>query len=190
MKFRALLSVMAAGLIIGTGNAAAADYSIDTEGGHASINFKFRHLGYSVLTGTFERFSGEFAWDRDDPSASRISVEIDTTSLNSHHAERDKHIRDEQYLHVRKYPRASFVSTRVEPDGDGGLQVHGELTLRGVTREITIDATPIGEGNDPWGGYRAGFEGYVTLDMRDFGVNSFVPLHTVDMELFIEGIRR
>lgn len=166
------------------------NYLIDTEGGHASINFKFRHLGYSVLAGTFEKFTGEFDWDPDDISASRINMEIDTKSLNSNHAERDKHIRDEKYLDTKQFPRASFTSTRAEGTGDGHMTIYGELTLRGVTREIAIDAARIGEGNDPWGGYRAGFEGHVTLDMRDFGVQSFVPLHTVDMELFLEGIRQ
>lgn len=170
-------------------SAHAAEYVIDTEDAHAFVNFKFRHLGYSVLAGTFERFDGEFSWDPDDVAKSRVRVAIETASLDSNHAERDRHIRGDKYLDTDRYPRAEFVSSRVE-ETDNGMVIYGDLTLRGVTREIAIDARPIDEGNDPWGGYRAGFEGYVTLDMRDFGVKSFVPLHTVDMELFVEGIRR
>lgn len=177
-------------LAIGLPGARAENYVVDVEDAHAFVNFKFRHLGYSILAGTFERFTGEFDWDPDDVSASSVTIEIETKSLNSFHAERDKHIRDEKYLDTDKYPRAGFVSTRVEDKGDGRMLVHGDLTLRGVTKEIAIDVAKIGAGNDPWGGYRAGFEGYVTIDMRDFGVNSFIPLHTIEMELFLEGIRR
>ena len=167
-----------------------ANYVIDTEGGHAFVNFKFLHLGISVLAGTFETFEGEFSWDADDVTASSVSIDIETKSMNSFHAERDRHIRGDRYLDVKGFPTAKFVSTSVEENGENGMTIRGDLTLRGVTREIAIDARPIKEGSDPWGGYRAGFEGYVTLDMRDFGVNSFIPLHTVDMELFIEGIRQ
>jgi len=172
------------------GLANGATYVIDTEGGHAFVNFKFRHLGYSVLTGTFEKFEGEFEWDPDQIAVSSVEIEIQTPSLNSYHAERDKHIRDEKYLDTGRFPQARFQSTRVEDLGNGTMIIYGALTLRGVTREIAIEARPIGAGNDPWGGYRAGFEGYVTIDMRDFGVDSFLPLHTIDMELFVEGIRQ
>lgn len=172
------------------GTASGADYVIDTEGGHAFVNFKFRHLGYSILTGTFEKLEGEFSWDPESVSDSSVSITIDAGSLNSYHAERDRHMRGDKYLDTGKFPRASFVSSRIEDKGEGAMVIHGDLTLRGMTREIAIEARRIGEGNDPWGDYRAGFEGYVTLDMRDYGVNSFVPLHTVDMELFVEGIRQ
>jgi len=177
-------------IISGAGNAQAAKYVIDTEEGHASVNFKFRHLGYSVLAGTFKTFTGEFDWDPEAVSSASVTIEIETRSLNSNHGERDKHIRDDKYLDVRKFPTATFVSSRVEDKGEGKMIIYGDLTLRGVTREIAIEAAPIEAGNDPWGGYRAGFEGYVTIDMRDFGVNSFIPLHTVDLELFVEGIRQ
>lgn len=190
MNFSRYLLACSAAMLLSVPVANSATFAIDIEGGHAAVNFKFRHLGYSVLSGTFESFDGEFDWDPDDVAASRVSVDIDTKSLNSHHAERDRHIRGDKYLDVKRYPRASFVSTRVEGNEGGEITVFGDLTLLGVTKEIAIDVARIGEGNDPWGGYRAGFEGYVTIDMRDFGVKSFIPLHTVEMELFLEGIRQ
>lgn len=190
MKFLKTLLASSALMLLGATTAHAANYAIDIEGGHAAVNFKFKHLGFSILSGTFEKFDGAFYWDPDDVAATRVSVDIETQSLNSHHAERDRHIRGEKYLDVKRYPQASFVSTRVDEKEDGAMTVIGDLTLRGVTNEIAIDVERIGEGNDPWGGYRAGFEGYVTIDMRDFGVKSFIPLHTVDMELFLEGIRQ
>ena len=92
--------------------ASAADYVIDTKGGHASINFKIPHLGFSWLTGRFDTFSGTFTYDDKKPEASKVSVEIDTTSLNSNHAERDKHLRSADFLDAAKFPKATFVSTQ------------------------------------------------------------------------------
>jgi polyisoprenoid-binding protein YceI len=172
------------------GNVYAADYTIDTKGAHAFINFKFKHLGYSWLTGTFKTFSGDFKWDAEKPEKSSINVDIDVTSLDSNHAERDKHVRSDDFLDVKKYPTAKFVSTSVKSKADGALAIKGNLTLHGVTKEIALDAKPIGEGKDPWGGYRAGFEGTVTLNTEDFGMPGFAPTNEVHMELLIEGVRK
>lgn len=177
-------------LALATVSATAADYAIDVKGAHAAVNFKFKHLGYSVLAGTFKEFDGSFTWDKSDPSASKINVLIQTASLDSNHAERDKHIRDPRFLNVKEYPTAKFVSTKVVDKGNGKLDIHGDLTLHGTTKPIVLDATTIGEGSDPWGGYRAGFEAYVTLNTKDFGMSTFKPLHQVEMELYIEGIRK
>lgn len=190
MKRNPVLAIVLLMLIGLFGNAYAADYVIDTKGAHAFINFKFKHLGYSWLTGTFNTFSGDFKWDAEKLEKSAINVDIDVTSIDSNHAERDKHIRSDDFLDVAKYPTAKFVSTSVKPKADGALAIKGNLTLHGVTKEIEIDAKPIGEGKDPWGGYRAGFEGSVTLNTKDFGMPGFVPTNEVHMELLIEGIRK
>ena len=170
-------------------NAFAANYEIDTRGGHAAINFKFKHIGFSWLTGTFRTFSGHFVFDETDLSATSISVDIDPASLDSNHAERDKHIRSSDFLDVTKYPDASFVSTMVVPGVNGAAKVHGNLTLHGQTKPIVIDAKLVGRGDDPWGGYRAGFEGTTTLTTTDFGFK-LPPSNTVEMSLYIEGVRQ
>jgi polyisoprenoid-binding protein YceI len=170
-------------------NAHAAEYVIDTRGAHASIVFKFEHIGISWLTGQFKTFSGTFTYDEKNPAASKIVVEIDPASLDSNHAERDKHIKSEDYLDVRKYPQAKFESTRIEMQGEGKARVHGNLTLHGQTREIAIDANLTGAGDDPWGGYRVGFEGFTTLTTTDFGFK-MPPASEVHMELYLEGVRR
>lgn len=167
----------------------AAEYVIDTRGAHAAINFKFKHIGISWLTGSFKEFSGSFTYDENDPAASRIVVDINPASLDSNHAERDKHIRSDDYLDVAKYTTARFESTRVEPTGEGKATVYGNLTLHGETKEIAIDASITGAGNDPWGGYRVGFEGFTTLNTEEFGFR-MPPSNEVHMELYIEGIRR
>lgn len=172
--------------------ALAADYKIDTAGAHASINFKIPHLGYSMLLGRFDKFDGSFSYDAAKPEKSTIAVTVDTTSVNSNHAERDKHLRSKDFLHVDEFPSASFKSTRYEPSGEQSGKLYGELTLRGVTKEIVIDITKVGEGKDPWGGYRAGFSGTTSLKLKDFGIPMDLgpASQMVEMELHVEGIRQ
>lgn len=165
----------------------AADYRIDDQGAHASINFKVKHLGYSWLTGRFNTFSGNFSYDPANVEASSISVDIDTNSIDSNHAKRDKHLRSADFLEVDKYPEATFVSTEFKVTGEGEMMVYGDFTLRGVTKRIAIEASKVGEGNDPWGGYRAGFEGLAEIDMADYGFAT--DFGTVMLELHVEGIR-
>ena len=169
----------------------AANYNVDTKGAHASINFKIKHLGYSWLTGRFNKFSGQFSYDPANVNASKITIDVDTSSIDSNHAERDKHLRSEDFLEVDKFNSAKFVSTQITDKGDGQLTVVGDFTLHGVTKSITIDAEKIGEGNDPWGGYRVGFAGNTTLKLKDFGIPERLgPASTeVFIELHIEGVR-
>ncbi|MBA4502898.1 YceI family protein [Marinobacterium marinum] len=173
-------------------SAQAADYAIDIPGQHAFINFKISHLGYSWLYGTFKDFKGSFSWDAEQPEASQISVTIDPSSVDSNHAERDKHLRGKDFLAVDSFPSAEFTSTSVKQVDADRLAVTGNLTLHGVTREIVIDAAPIGEGKDPWGGYRAGFEGTTTLKLADFGIKAQLgpTAEEVTLILSIEGIRQ
>jgi polyisoprenoid-binding protein YceI len=172
----------------------AADYVIDTKGAHASINFAVKHLGYSVLTGRFDNFSGDFSYDPAKPEASTISVTIDTTSVNSNHAERDKHLRGGDFLNVEKFPKATFVSKKIVVDGDDKdeFDIVGDLTLNGVTKSITIEVEKVGEGKDPWGGYRAGFSGETEINMRDFNIKMDLgpASQTVKLELEVEGIKK
>ena len=132
-------SRLAAGLLLLlSGGALASDYVIDTKGAHAFIQFHIKHLGYSWLTGRFNTFGGRFSYDEADPGAARVEVTIDTASVDSNHAERDKHLRDEDLLDVKQFPQARFVSTAYHDTGDGRGELVGELTLHGVTRPITI----------------------------------------------------
>ena len=170
----------------------AADYVIDTKGAHAAINFKIPHLGYSWLTGRFNKFGGDFSYDPEAPEKSRISLTIDTSSIDSNHAERDKHLRDEDFLYTGKFPEAKFVSTSYQENSDGSGLLTGDLTLRGVTRPLSIQVQKVGAGHDPWGGYRQGFSGTTTLVLKDFGIdfNLGEASREVQLELHIEGIRK
>lgn len=184
--------VLGASLALTGVSAQAADYAIDTQGQHAFINFKISHLGFSWLYGRFNDFEGTFSWDANAPEASRISVNIDPASVDSDHAERDKHLRSGDFLDVDAYPEASFVSTGVEALDNGRLAVTGDLTLHGVTKEVVIDAAVVGEGDDPWGNYRAGFEGTTKIRLADFGINAQLgpKSEEVFLTLSVEGIRQ
>jgi polyisoprenoid-binding protein YceI len=168
----------------------AADYIVDTRGAHASVNFKIKHLGYSWLTGRFDSFDGKFNYDKSNPEASKITFNVDVTSLNSNHAERDKHLKNDKVLNADKYSTATFTSTSVKDLGDGKLKIVGDMTLKGVSKSMTIDAEKVGEGKDPWGGYRVGFSGTTVLSLADFGVQVFGDSSHATLDIQIEGIRQ
>ncbi|MGI0119191.1 YceI family protein [Zooshikella sp. RANM57] len=172
--------------------ASAADYVIDTKGAHAFIQFKIKHLGYSWLVGRFNEFEGTFSYDDKKPADSKINVTIKTASVDSNHAERDKHIRSKDFLNVNKHPTATFKSKKVTENGNGTAKLIGDLTLNGVTKEVAIDVNKIGEGKDPWGGYRAGFEGTTKFALKDFNINYDLgpASQEVEMYLSIEGVRK
>lgn len=148
----------------------AEEYLIDTEGAHSSIQFRISHLGTSWLLGRFNTFSGTFSYDAAEPEKAAVKVDIDVTSIDSNHAERDKHLRGEKYLNTDKYPDASFVSSSFTPNAEGGGIMKGTLTLYGTSKEIEIAVSKVGEGADPWGGYRAGFSGTTEIKPKDFGM--------------------
>ncbi|MCP5416000.1 MAG: YceI family protein [Chromatiaceae bacterium] len=189
---RTATAIFTALVLIAANPATAEEYQIDTKGAHASIKFKISHLGYSWLYGSFNTFKGGFSYDENNPSAASASVEIDTASVDSNHAERDKHLRSGDFLDVDKFPTASFVSTSFENQEGGNGILNGDLTLHGVTRPISIAVTHIGAGKDPWGGYRRGFSGSTKLLLTDFGITKNLGPASAQVELIldVEGIRQ
>ncbi|SES20815.1 Polyisoprenoid-binding protein YceI [Vreelandella subterranea] len=193
LKKTLLTTAVAAAGLVTLGQAQAADYTIDIEGQHAFVQFKINHLGYSYILGSFEDFSGEFSYDADDLDASSVDMEVQVNSLNTNHGERDRHILSSDFLNADEYPTATFTSTGFEPTGDNEGVVTGDLTLHGQTQEIEMPVTLMGEGEDPWGGYRAGFEGSTMLTLGDFGIDmSDFPeaMHELELYVTFEGIRQ
>lgn len=183
---------LALGLLVSVHSTQAADYTIDTKGMHASIKFKVSHLGYSWLHGQFNQFSGEFSYDKSKPNSTQLSVSINTQSVDTNHAERDKHIRSDDFLDIAKFPKATFVSTGFTPGNNGEGVLKGNFTLHGVTRPLEISVTQIGEGKDPWGGYRIGFDGRAKITMSDYGIVKNLGPASKDVELTfsIEGVKK
>lgn len=170
----------------------AADYKVDVEGAHAFIQFKIKHLGYSWLLGRFNHFDGNFSYDEASPNKSNINIAIDVKSIDSNHAERDKHLRGKDFLDVNKFPKASFVSNNFAFSDENNAIVTGDFTLKGVTKSISFPVTKIGGGKDPWGGERVGFEGKTTLKLTDYNITyNLGPASThAEISLFIEGIKQ
>lgn len=194
MKNKLKLLALAAMVVVAgiSAPANAADYIIDNKGAHASINFRIKHLGYSWLTGRFDKFSGQFSFDEKAPANAVIKVEIDTKSVNSNHAERDKHLRSPDFLDTAKFPKAMFESTSIEVGENQTAVVHGKLTLHGVTNDISLNVEYVGGGKDPWGGFRRGFSGTTKIALADYNVkmNLGPASKEVELTLNIEGIRQ
>ncbi len=178
-----------AGSVLLAQQANADTYNLDPR--HSFVEFVISHLGFSLMQGNFNDISGSFEYDPKKPNESSIAVVIKTKSVDTNDAERDKHVRSEDFLHVDKFPEATFTSTKATLDDKGG-KVDGKLTLHGVTKPITITVSAIGAGNDPWGGYRRGFLGETTIKRSDFDMHHDLgPLaDEVKLRLFIEGIKK
>lgn len=191
MLKKTLLGLTAASLLASAGSALAADYKFDKEGQHAFIQFRINHLGYSWIYGGFNDFDGAFTFDPANPAGDKVNVTINTNSVDTNHAERDKHIRSADFLNVSKYPQATFTSTEVKKDGDE-YDISGNLTLNGVTKPVTLEAKLIGQGNDPWGNYRAGFEAEGTIKLKDFNITQDLGPASQEVQLIIsvEGVRQ
>lgn len=174
--------------IAGVTTASAASYKIDTQGMHGFIEFKVSHLGFSIISGRFNSFDGGFSWDESSPADSSVEVSIHTGSVDTNHKERDNHLLSADFLNAGKHPLATFKSTKYEGDSKKGI-LTGDFTLNGVSKEITIEIERIGEGKDPWGGYRAGFLGKTSLHAPDFGYGRMVPAK-IDLTMSVEGIRQ
>ena len=172
-----------------TGAVQAADYEIDPT--HSFVEFKIQHLGYSWMYGRFNGVTGNFKYDADKPADSAIDVTVDTKTVDTNHAERDKHLRSGDFLEVDKFPKATFKSTGYTGDANGG-KLAGVLTVHGVEKPVEIDLKKVGEGQDPWGGYRAGFVGTYKMTRKDFGIDfELGPASTsLDLEIGLEGIKQ
>ena len=191
---KTMIAAAIASTALFAGASQAEEYKIDIEGQHAFIQFKINHLGYSWLLGRFNEFDGSFNYDPSAPENASINVTIDTASIDTNHAERDKHLRSDDFLNVSEFPTATFESTRYVPDEDDADEgtMYGNFTLNGVTKEIAIDVEHVGAGEDPWGGFRRGFEGEVDLTLADYNIDYNLGPAAREVELYfsIEGVRQ
>lgn len=146
---------------------ATTTWDIDTT--HSAIHFWVRHLVISKVHGRFAKWSGAVALDEQDLTRSSVAVKIDAASIDTQVADRDAHLKSADFLDVGNHPELSFASRRIEKQGDG-YRIVGDLTLRGVTREVALDAEFAGLAKDPWGNQRAGFSAKAALDRRDWGL--------------------
>ncbi|MEO7218392.1 MAG: YceI family protein [Gemmatimonadaceae bacterium] len=136
---------------------------------HSNVEFAVTHLMISRVKGRFADIAGTVVTDG-TPEGSQIDVSIATSSVSTHDAGRDAHLRSPDFFDVGKFPHIHFVSTSVKPKGDNEYRVAGNLTIRDVTRPVDLEVTREGSGRDPWGSDRVGFSVTARIDRRDFGL--------------------
>lgn len=193
MKLKKTLTMIFWGGLIGlSAQINAAEYKLDIKGTHAFIQFKIQHLGYSWIIGQFNKFDGKLSYDNANESASKISIVIDTASIDTNHKLRDKHLRDDKFLDVKKYPQATFISKEYKPTSPGKAILTGDFTFHGVTKSIDIEVNKMGEGKDPWGGERVGFEGTTKFKLKDYKIKKKLSPASAEVELYftLEGIKQ
>jgi len=142
-------------------------YTVD--GSHSRIGFVARHAMVTKVRGSFNDFEATAHIDADNLAASTASVVIKVDSIDTRNEQRDGHLRSNDFLDIASYPEITFVSTDVTPVSEG-VRVTGDLTIRGVTKPVTIDFTYEGSAVDPFGNLRVGFEGSVTINRKDWGI--------------------
>jgi polyisoprenoid-binding protein YceI len=147
----------------------ATTWNIDPD--HSNVGFKVRHLMVSNVKGSFEKLSGVVDVNDKDITKSKVSVTIDTASINSNVQKRDDHLRSADFFDVAKFPTMTFVSKKVAKAGKDKLKVTGDLTLHGVTKEVVLDVEgPSAESKDPWGNFRIGAVATTKINRKDFGL--------------------
>ena len=138
---------------------------------HTGVHFKVRHLMISSVRGEFEKVSGKIVYDESDVTKSSADIVIETASINTRVAKRDEHLRSPDFLDVAKHPTITFRSKRVEKAGDGTLKMTGDLTIRGVTKEVILAVEgPSPEIKDPMGNRRVGGQAATKINRKDFGL--------------------
>ena len=143
-------------------------YTIDPA--HTRIGFVARHAMVTKVRGSFDEFAGTAVLDGASPASSRVEVTIEAASIDTRNAQRDEHLRSNDFLAMQEYPKITFASTGVRQAGETTFEVTGDLTIKGVTNEITIPFEFEGAAKDPFGNQRVGFEGSVTINRKDYGV--------------------
>jgi polyisoprenoid-binding protein YceI len=150
------------------GVALADTYNIDTT--HTQVLFKVKHLGISTVTGNFGTFSGSFDFDPESLEAGGASVTIDVASIDTGVEDRDTHLRSPDFFEVEKHPEITFKSTKVQNVKDNTFELVGNLTIRGVTKPVTLEVEVGGTATDPWGNEKAAFTAETKINRQEFGL--------------------
>lgn len=171
-------------------------WKIDTT--HSSVGFAVRHMMFAKVRGRFTSFTGSVQLDPNDLRRSQVAAEIDAASIDTGVADRDAHLRSPDFFDAASFPTLRFASTRIERIEGERYRLHGELTIRDVTRPIAIDVEYGGHAKDPWGNERAAFSASASLDRREFGLKWNQALEAggvlvgerVEIELEIQAVQQ
>ena len=152
------------------------DYVIDPT--HSRIGFVARHAMVTKVRGTFNEFEGKAHLDAENPAASTAEVTIEVASIDTRQAQRDEHLRNNDFFDVPNHPQITFRGTKVEVVSEDTFALTGDLTIKGTTKPVTISFEHTGVATDPYGNVRAGFEGSAVINRKDWGVNWNAALET------------
>jgi polyisoprenoid-binding protein YceI len=164
---------------------------------HSSINFHVRHLMVSKVHGRFAAWKGVLELDDQDLTKSRLEVTIDAASIDTKEQKRDDHLRSADFFDADKYPTLTFKSTQIQRTSDG-YTVTGDLTIKDVTKRVTLEVEGGDQVNDPWGGTRTGFSAKTSINRKEFGLNWNVALEAggflvgdkIEIGLEIEAVKK
>jgi polyisoprenoid-binding protein YceI len=151
-------------------------WTIDTA--HTEITFAVRHMMISTVRGRFDKLAGTVEFDEQHPAHSKVNVQIETGSIYTKEAQRDAHLRSADFFDAEHHPYATFKSTRVEPTSATTGRIIGDLTIRGVTKEVVLDAQYAGQARSPYGTVSAGFSAHTKINRKEWGLNWNVALET------------
>jgi len=171
------------------------DYTLDVA--HTRIGFSARHAMVSKVRGQFDEFGGSVHLDAENPANSQVEITIKAASIDTRNADRDAHLRSNDFFAMEEYPEITFRSTHVEQANENKYYVTGDLTIRGVTKPVTVNFELNGGTVDPWGNFRVGFDGQATINRKDWGVNWNAALEAggvmvsekVNLEFEVEAVK-
>lgn len=150
-------------------------YNIDKS--HSEVTFQVRHL-ITKVRGHFEDYAGSIEFDAANPANSKVNVTIQVASIDTKEPQRDGHLKSDDFFSAEKFPTVTFVSTAITPKGGEDFDVHGDLTIRDITKSVVLPVTHLGTARDPWGNLKLAFEGETTINRKDFGLNWNAALET------------
>jgi len=182
--------------LLGAGSVPAATWNVDVS--HSSIDFSVSHLVIAKVRGGFDQFSGVIEFDGENWDKASTTWTVDVATINTRDADRDAHLRSADFFEVEKYPSMTFTSKKVIPGEGNSFKLVGDLTIKGVTREVTFDGEFRGVIADPWGNTRAGFSAETTIDRKDFNITWNKVLdaggltvgNKVDIKIDVEAIKQ
>ena len=170
----------------------------EIDSSHSSLHFSVRHLVIAKVRGQFSRWTGALVVPDGDFARATVEAVIDASSIETGVADRDAHLKSPDFFDVAQYPEARFIASRFEPQGDAEGRLVGNLTIKGITREVVLNIERHGQARDPWGNERAAFSAKTSIDRKDFGLTWNQALETgglmvgdrVDIEIEIEAVRQ
>lgn len=166
-------------------------YEVDK--GHTFVTFEISHIGFAWIPGTFNEVDGSLLYDPEDRSNSRAEFTVQTASIDTEHAKRDKHLRGEDFFEVDKYPTATFKSTGYKPTGENTAVMTGDLTIKGVTKEVALEVEELAAKEDPWGDFRRAFSASTDINLDDFKIDQYglgPASKTAKVRIAVEALRQ